>query len=230
MPRINKVEITNLNNNFKLFRNYISKGGQTKPDYFASQIKQYENKYKKAGLLNNFAETIFVFAKSMEEKGIKELSGIIYSKLMKMPGLNLEAKEKYALQALYYARTQQDSIHVLARLYDLKMLYKETKQQKMFLKTLFLEEQELRKICANFKNTKKKYKTVSRNTGTKVDYKLQLAKTRVDIAKYSMRSNPQIAVAVLRKARNTFVKQNRQKEVEFVDTMLKEIAENNPII
>ena len=54
---------------------------------------------------------------------------------------------------------------------------------------------------------------------------MELAKTRVDIAKVILKTNPKQAKIILEKARTQFEKEGRQKEVDFVDLMLSELTE-----
>ena len=140
-----------------------------------------------------------------------------------MPFLDHNAKEHYVIKALEYAREQGDPIHEHARLVDLKILYKKTEQKEKYREVLNEEEQVLIKICSNFKEAKENFKTFARSQNSIVIYKIELAKTRVDIAKFLMESNPQKAKYLLTKAGKSFMKYNRFKEAQFVEYLLSQL-------
>ena len=223
MVKITKSELHNLNSDFRRFQTRIVESQKQDNTYFISQLNQFKKKYKRAGQENTFAENIFAFAEKMRDIGIDDLPGIIFSNLMKMPFLKPQVKEVYAIKALEYADENGDKIHILARLVDLEKLYKQNKDMHNYKRILFREENVLNNICNNFKNAKKTYRTYSRENSSLKKYELELAKTRVDIAKLILKSNPQKAQIILGKARFIFNRENREKEVNFVDMMLDEI-------
>ena len=223
MIKIPQADLRILNTNFQKFRTACIKRQNNDRNYFVSQLNRFEKKYKQAGLENNFAETLFSFAQQMRKYEIKDFPGIIYSIIVKMPFITLERKETFALSALEFAHEQGDSIHALARIVDLKILYKQSKQNHKYNKMLFQEEKELQKICSDFSNAKENFRTHSKEHNSLNRYQLQLAKTRVDMSKVLLKLDPKRAKKLLKKARITFELQARQKEVEFVDAMLLEI-------
>ena len=227
MVKITKLEINTLNNDFYRFRSRIIQSRKQDNTYFVSKMSAFEKKYKKAGLEINFAREIFSFAEILREKGIKDLPGIIYSSLAKMPFLNIQLKEQYALKGLEYAQEQGDSIHTLARLVDLEKIYKYKGNTHNYVAVLFQQEKILDSICKNFKDAKSNYRTYSRQNSSIDKYEIELAKTRVDIAKVIIKSNPRLAKILLERACKVFKHTNRQKEVDFVNSMLAEIHNIN---
>ena len=223
MMRISKAEFKILNNDFMRFQTRITQSKKQDNTYFVSQMNHFEKRYKKAGLENQFAISIFTFAEKMDKLGINDLPGIIYSSLMKMPFIKSEVKELYALKGLEYAQNQGDSIHTLARLVDLEKIYKKNGNTHKYTRILFQEEKVLVNICSNFKNAKESYKTYSREHSRLKKYETELAKTRVDIAKVILNTNPKQAKILLTKARKFFCSEKRNKEVDFVDLMLSEL-------
>ncbi len=159
----------------------------------------------------------------MRKIGIEDFPGIIFSNLMKMPFLKPQVKEFYAQRALEYAQEQGDTIHVLARLVDLEKMYKKNKDTRKYARVLFQQEKALISICNDFKRAKRNYKTYSRGRSQLKQYEMELAKTRVDIAKVIIKSNPKQAKIILEKAKTTFEREERQKEVDFVNLMLSGI-------
>ena len=53
---------------------------------------------------------------------------------------------------------------------------------------------------------------------------MELAKTRVDIAKVILKTNPKQAKIILDKAKSLFEREGRQKEVDFVNLLLSELS------
>ena len=225
MIRITPSELHNLNNDFRRFQTRIVESKRQDNTYFVSQMNQFQKKYRKAGLEKNFAGNIFDFAEKMRKIGIEDLPGIIFSSLMKMPFLKPELRELYALKGLEYAEEQGDVIHILARLVDLEKMYKQNKETHKYTRILFQQEKTLISICNDFKGAKRNYKTYSRDYNQLKKYEMELAKTRVDIAKVILKSNPKQAKIILEKARTTFEREGRQKEVDFVNTLLAELEE-----
>ena len=223
MIRITNAELHNLNNDFRRFQTRIVESKKQDNTYFVSQLSQFQKKYKQAGLEKSFAGSIFDFAEKMQKVGIEDLPGIIFSNLMKMPFLKPQMKEFYAQKALEYAQEKGDIIHTLARLVDLEKIYKQNKDTHKYTRILFQQEKVLINICNNFKGAKRNYKTYTREHSKLKQYEMELAKTRVDIAKVILKTNPKQARIILEKARTIFERENRQKEVDFVDLLLSEI-------
>lgn len=223
MIRITNAELHNLNNDFRKFRTKISESKRQDNTYFISQLNKYHKIYKKAGLEKSFADNIFNFAQYMRKIGIEDLPGIIFSTLMKMPFLKPELKELYALKGLEYAQEKGDVIHQLARLVDLEKMYKQNKNTHKYTRILFQQEKVLINICNNFKSAKRNFKTYARENNQLNHYEMELAKTRVDISKVILKSNPGQAKILLEKAGKIFERENRQKEVDFVNQLLNQI-------
>ena len=224
MIRITNAELHNLNNDFRKFQTRIAESKKQDNTYFISQLNKYQKVYKKAGLERSFADNIFNFAQRMQKIGIDDLPGIIFSTLMKMPFLNPEVRELYALKGLEYAQEKGDVIHQLARLVDLEKLYKQNKNTHKYTRILFQQEKVLISICNDFKSAKRNFKTYTRENNQLNHYEMELAKTRVDIAKVILKSNPNQAKILLEKAGKIFEREGRQKEVDFVNLLLNQIA------
>ena len=224
MIRITNAELHNLNIDFRKFQTRIAESKRQDNTYFISQLNKYQKVYKKAGLEKNFAENIFNFAENMRKIGIDDLPGIIFSTLMKMPFLKPEVKEHYALKGLEYAQEKGDVIHQLARLVDLEKMYKQNKNTHKYTRILFQQEKVLINICNNFKSAKRNFKTYTRENNQLSHYEMELAKTRVDIAKVILKSNPNLAKTLLEKSGKIFERENRQKEVDFINLLLEQIS------
>lgn len=223
MLKINKADVINLNRDFGFFRKRAVKKPPLQTNVFIGRLNRYEREYKKAGMVENFADTIFVFAENLAKSGMEDFAGIIYSSLMKLPIKNLEVKEKYALRSLEFYEKRGDSIHALSRMIDLKKIYTKMGKSGKYVKMLFREEAELKKICANFKTAKQGYNTYKREENPLARYEIQLAHAKLEIAKVVKRETPDTAKVILEKSKKIFSKYSREKEVAFIDLMLSEI-------
>jgi hypothetical protein len=224
MIRISEAEFNILNNDFRRFQARITQSRKQNTTYFVSQMNQFEKRYKRAGLEHCFAGNMFEFAQKMREIGIADLPGIIFSALMKMPFIKPQVKEVYALKGLEYAEEKGDSIHALARLVDLEKLYKQNGDTHKYARIMFKQEKVLIDICNDFESAKQNFHTYSREHNQHRHYEMELAKTRVDLAKVILKTNSKQARILLDKARKIFKRENRQKEVDFINLMLSEIA------
>lgn len=223
MIKINQCDPISLNKNFSVFSNNTLKGTHKDTTYVVSQLKQYEKQYKKLGIFEVFCEKASAFAAKLGENGQYDFAGIIYSNLVKIPTLQPKQKEIYAKKALTIAITQGDSLHIIARLVDLKRIYKANGNKSQFLNTSFAEEKQLIQVLQNFENIQDNFKTVKRMANSPDTYRLQLANTRVDIGKGLLKNNPETAKRKLLQARKTFEKLGREKEVQFTDNLLSQI-------
>ena len=224
MIKITNAELNSLNNDFYRFQTRIIQSRKQDNSYFVSQISHFGKQYKKAGLEKSFASSIFEFAEKMRKCGIDDLPGIIFSHLMKLPFLKPQVKELYATKGLEYAEEQGDVIHILARLVDLEKLYKQNKDTHKYARVLFQQEKVLISICNDFRDAKRNYRTYSREHNQLKHYEVELAKTRVDIAKVILKTNPKQAKIILEKAKSLFEREGRQKEVDFVNLLLSELS------
>ena len=217
--------IKQLNNEFYRFQLQISQSRVQNIPFFLSQLNKYEKQYKRAGLGEIFMQKLFEFAQNMQKFEIKDLPGIIFSHLTKQSKiLNPKSRERYALEALDYAQKQGDLIHTLAHLVDLEKIYKQNGETNKYTRTLLKKERILISICSDYEGAKNKHKTYSKDCSPLNRYEIELAKTRVEIAKKVYRKNPKLAEAILKKAQKTFEQQGRQKEVDFVKLILSEIS------
>lgn len=225
MTKIVNTQLTNLDKDFYRFQTKIIQSKKQNNSAFVSSLCKYQKLYKKAGSESNFVENLDSFAEIMKKAGIENLPGIIYSTLVKLPFLTPQAREMYALKGLDYAEQQGDYIHILARLSNLEILYKQAGRARAHahLNILLRKVGVLTEICNNFENAVEGYRTFNKKHRTLTDFKLELARTRVGIAKSMKNTSPKHAIYELEKAREILKHENKQKEVDFVDLMLSEI-------
>lgn len=150
-------------------------------------------------LMNKKAKKL---AETLVAKNDSNMAGIIYSFLIKFNKGNFTLVEEYATSALAIAKRLNDPIHVMARCYDLKEIYKTfpPKDDKL-VKVLFEEKRALNKIVSDYNSVKSRYKTVQREMKPIENYKTLLADTKFEIAKELINSDTKLAQQELAEAK-----------------------------
>ncbi len=224
MMKISQASGEVLAHKFNRLRRMTLSGQHKDVTYVVSQLKQYEHQYKKLGMLDIFSDNLSKLADDLHQKGSDDFAGIIYSNLVKLPGISPKQRELYARQALDVAQNQGDMLHTLARIVDLKKVYQKNGRRRQVIDTLFLEEKQLVAIIDDFDRTKRTYKTFARGVNTLEAYQLRLAMARIDIAKGLMNSNPVAAERKIKLAIPTFETFGREKEIAFAQTLLGQLS------
>lgn len=224
MIKISQTSPAMLNSRFYTFSNEAVRGVHKDTNYVVSQLKQYEKQYRRLGIVDVFCERASKLADGLAQSGQRDFAGMIYSNLLKLPMLKPHFREQIAKRALEVAVVQGDFVHALARLVDLKMLYKDAGMKKQYVDILLQEEKLLKKIIKDYPSSKLRFKSVARKIQPIDTYTLKMAMTKVDIAKSIMRREPNVALTRLYAAREIFVEYNRIKEVNFVDKLIYQIA------
>ena len=91
---------------------------------FSCELMSIGDVFEKQGkkpVMNKMAQRL---AETLVNIGDSNLSGIIYSFLIKFNKDNAKIAEQIALNALAIANRQKDSIHIMARSYDLKEMHR----------------------------------------------------------------------------------------------------------
>ena len=146
----------------------IKKKEKVDASTFSCELMGIGDVFEKQGkkpVMNKMAQRL---AETLVNMGDSNLSGIIYSFLIKFNKDNAKIAEQIALNALAIANRQKDSIHIMARSYDLKEIYKQTEYgSEKHLKALYGEKRALKDIVTNYDNVIKKYRTVTREAKPK---------------------------------------------------------------
>ncbi len=225
MINIKNTDLITLNNKFSHFARESLNNKRPDAQYVSSQLKRYENQYKRINALESFIENTSKLVNGLESRGLNDIAGIIYSGLVKIPTLSYEIKENIILKGLKNAKNNGDNVHILARIVDLKYLYKNCKAKKKYIKTLFEEEKILKSIVSEYEKNKSAYRTVARSMSTIEKYNFKLATSKVDLGKALLRTNPEMAYVKLEEAQRIFLKQKKNKEVDFVADLISQILE-----
>lgn len=220
--RINPINVNRINHDFEHFARETMQSRIRNPHSFAKEISAFQKNYSKMGMLDVFCYNLADFAEKLQGSGMRDFAGIVYSGLAKLP-IAKDTRITILEKAITNAENQGDKFHILARIVDLKKLYKAEWMSKQYVKTLLKEEKCLKSIVTDFEEAKKGFKTVAKGTESEDVYRLRLAFARIDIAKTCMRQNPGLALSKIRSAKRVFVEQGRTKEVEFSEQLAKQI-------
>lgn len=220
---IKPINVTHLEHNFDHFKKSTMLVKYQDTRFFSGQMNAFKKQYTKFGMLDVFSEKLADFAENLQQKGQKDFAGIVYSGLAKLP-IAKEKRISILEKAITNAEEQGDKFHVLARVVDLKKLYKSEWMSKKYVKTLLKEEKCLKGIVSDFEEAKKGFKTVSKETESEKIYSLRLAFARIDIAKTCMKENPKLALSKIKDAKKVFQTQGRTKEVDFADNLIAQIT------
>ena len=223
MIKINRCNPEMLNRKFGVFS--ASTLSLQKPDtnYVISQMKLFEKQYKRQGLVETFCSNAMNFADKFADNKLYDFAGMIYSNLLKLPNMNPKIKEEIALKALNIAKKQNDPIHILARIVDLKKMYKAGGNRKQFVNLLYDEEKQLNFIVSNYGKSASLFKSHSKATNSIHTYNLRLAMVRVDIAKTLLNFKPKAAERRILQALETFRNYGKESEVGFCEMLLSQI-------
>ncbi len=219
MPTINYSALPKLDSKFSAFAGNTLSRRRPDTNYVISQLQHYQTQYNKNGLFTDFLVRLEHFGLCLEDVNLLDLAGIVFSKLAKFPTTE-EMKEQFLRNGLRVAKKQGDPFHILARIVDLKKLHENSGNNYERFKMLFPEERVLTEIVENFDKSKKRFRTVSKSTSSIDKYKLQLARTKVDIAKKLRRTE---AYPRLLEARGIFSELDCPKELKFVERMLSRL-------
>lgn len=212
--------ISTLDRSFSQFAQNTMARRRPDRNYVISQLQHYQTQYNKNGFFRDFLVRLEDFALGMEDANLLDIAGMVFSKLAKFPTTD-EMKEQFLRGGLRIARKQRDPFHTLARIVDLKKLYENGDKPYQRFKMLFPEEKVLTEIIENFEKAQGRYRTVAKGVSPLNKYRLQLARTKVDIAK---KLKPNEAYDRLIEAKIIFAELGCLKELKFVERMLSRIS------
>lgn len=220
--------------------NKISANPEKSFEIFTQKVLKIKEQGRKLDL-SGFSNELYTLGDSFEAKNQKELmnkkakklaetlvakndsnmAGIIYSFLIKFNKGNFKLVEEYATSALAIAKRLNDPIHVMARCYDLKEIYKifPPKDDKL-IKVLFEEKKALNKIVSDYDSVKSRYKTVQREMKPVENYKILLANTKLEIAKELINSDPKSAQQELTEAKVIYEEIGLTNKIADLETLL----------
>ena len=137
--RINPINVNRINHDFEHFARETMQSRIRNPHSFAKEISAFQKNYSKMGMLDVFCYNLADFAERLQGSGMRDFAGIVYSGLAKLP-IAKDTRITILEKAITNAENQGDKFHILARIVDLKKLYKAEWMSKQYVKTLLKEE------------------------------------------------------------------------------------------
>lgn len=217
-----KTELSILTGKFKQFGKATLQQKNPDKTYIASQLSRYQKQYRRMGREDIYVSESLSLAENFSQVGMNDFTGIIYSGLIKIPSIPVELKEYIIKKAFEVANKSGDKVHALARIADLKILYKNEKSKKKYVKTLFEEEKLLTEIVNNYSNTISGHRTVGRSVGEIKTYKFRLGASKTDLAKAHLRTNPELSRRKAEEATMIFDQLGRLREAAFANSLISQ--------
>lgn len=197
---------------------------QVDTQIFAEEFGKIQKNFLKAKQRDTFCTEAEVLAERMLAEKQNEFASIILSSLCKLTQFIPEQLENFAWQGYEVAKRNGDTVHMMARLNDLrKIYYRKPDKLHLYLKVLFKLEKCLKELTTNYETTVNSYNTIFRQPANKKDYELMLAHVRTELGKLIKRKQPTDAAEKLLAARETFEKRNYNQHLEYIDMLLDEI-------
>lgn len=220
------TNIHKINNNFNSFSKQTLENNRADFNYVISQLQKYESDYRQLDSVHLFMQKAQQFAEDCFNKGMVNFTGIIYAFLIKMPNLPFDVKEILIKRAIQIAQSQNDKVHELGRVADLKILYKQNGDvpKKNYIKTLLKEEEILKTLVRTYEECSENYKTISREMCNRDKYKHRLAISMVDIAKALYKTDTKSALHRLKSARSIFKEVGSEKDLFLTEGLIKKIT------
>jgi len=155
--------------------------------------------------------------------------GIMYSTLCKMNEFIPNQMEKYAIAGFEHAQRQEDYVHMMARLNNLRKLYT-NKPDKLFayIQVLYKQEKCLKQLSKNYDECISNHNTIFRPPATQQQYETMLAYVQTEIGKLTKKKHPNDALKKLASARQIFEKQKNEKSILYIDMLISEIVNKTP--
>lgn len=180
--------------------------------YLATTLYRYKDLFAQKGSnlqMNNISKR---FAETLVSGKHIDLASIVYSFLIKMNPGNVSLIEQAAVNALKNAERLKDPVHIMARAYDLKHVYRETSASKTtYMKILNTLHRELTKITKDYDKVQTQHVTISTGLQPVQFYELKLAEIKFELALNLKDSEPRQAVKYLNESIGLFDDNNLEK-------------------
>lgn len=220
MAKVDSIVI--LNNQFRNFGKQMTRTPKDNPTYFLSKAKRFQKMYKQQDSMDIFCKESMTMAEAFHKANKLDYAGILYSWVIKLSRINPELREIAIKKAYNIAEIHLDIIHMLARIIDLKELYR-GQNNKKYIEILIQEQKLLTDIVTNYKNASNRFSTVKNGIGPLDKYKYKLGSNCVDLAKKMLNSNPEHALKNLLQAKTIFTELKKDKELDFVLELISQV-------
>ncbi len=176
-----------------------------------------------------FCENAQKFAIHLQKNGKMKLANIIYGELGKIFGAigKIGQAEECIEKSIDICNCLDDKIHILARLTDLEIIYKHSRNGKKLYTTLIRKIECGKEILNNYENYVKRFNTISRKPMSQEAIKVQMAYAYSDLADIIKHKRPHHSIKLIKKAQEIYIELNRQKEVNYLTKKIELITQGS---
>lgn len=218
--KVNTSRINRINRNFQEFSKKATTDPNITKNNFYNSLTFQVHEYSSCGLLETMCEKLSELATTFVQLKKVDFAGMIYSKLVKLEQIPFSIKEQLILKAIEVAKLQEDKIHMVSRLEDLRRFYENQQDNIKSLKILTREENVLKDIICDFETAKKNFKSIVYQTSKVENFEQLLASVQIDIAKITMMQKPKKSIQKLNSAIEILERVGDKEHYEYAKKLL----------
>ena len=204
--------------------NSVARREQVEPRSFSRTIFSIGKAYNNKNNSNSMTDDSIKFAFELFKMGEYNLTGIIYSFLIKFNENNPQKAEELARKALNVAKKRKDPIHIMARAYDLSQIYRnQCYGSQKHINALCEVKDNLKYIIQNYQKAKKRFNTITKEVRPLNNYEFMLCSIRMEIAKATKNTNPERAEHELLEAYKIMIKYGDGTLTQRILSLLNQI-------
>ena len=168
------------------------------------------------------------FATHLQKSGKIKLANIIYGELGKIYGAigKTELAEECIEKSIEICNCLDDKIHILARLTDLEIIFKQVRNGKKLYSTLIRKIECAKAILQDYEHYSKTFNTISKKPLSPESIKVQMAYAYSDLADIIKHKRPNHSIKLLKKAQDIYIELNRKKEVNYLEKKIEYVKKN----
>lgn len=183
----------------------------------------------KSGQVQQFCDQTLLLSKNLEQDGKIKLSTLLINELSKLSmAFNLrQAPDEILKEAIQKFKANNDSLHELARIVDLELVYQYSGNRRNLFKVLHQKKNCCKRILANYEESVQNFVSIHRQPTSINDIKAQLAYTYSDLAEMLLRKKPEDAIALYEKSINIQQELGNTRAVNYAVKQIEYIKRYN---
>ena len=207
---------------FRKFSKFIfSNQEKITPNFFATELRSIKNDYMLANERQLFCQRADRLAEQLESVQNRNFAGIVYSLLAKITEPFPKELEYYAYKGYKAAQRNNDPIHMLARLNDIRrLIYCQPARLHDYVNILFEQERCLKTITSSYDKVVGQFHTISRPQAPRKDYETMLAYIQTELSKLIWKKEPDLALKKLKSAQDIFRRTGEKGNREYITLLM----------
>lgn len=208
-----------------IFSRFITNNGEKiSTQTFSEEFGKIQRTYLKDKKRDIFCLEADKFSDNLVNQNNLDFAGIVMSALCKLTQYILEQLEKFAQKGYEIAKSNNDCLHMMARLNDLRRIYfRNPEKLYNYIQVLLKQEKCLNELTTNYDKTAETFRSITRKPASKKEYERMLAHVQTELGKLIKKRHPHQAQAKLISAREIFEKQGNYQHLDYIDMLLSEI-------